>query len=69
MERMRKAVTNRIHEAIERIAERHSSLGRHLRNAIRTGFSCSYSPDSPVTWTPDSRPPLQHLHLLTPFSI
>jgi hypothetical protein len=57
MERVRKAVTNRIREAIERIAKQHPSLGRHLRNGIRTGFSCSYSPDSPVSWTSHSRPP------------
>jgi hypothetical protein len=51
IERVRKAVTNRIHHAIERIANQHPSLGRHLHNAIRTGFFCWYSPEPPVVWT------------------
>lgn len=55
MERVRKAVTNRIHEAIDRIAKQNPYLGRHLYNAIRTGFSCGYSPEFPVAWT--SEPP------------
>jgi len=25
-------------------------LGRHLRNALRIGFFCSYAPDPPTTW-------------------
>src|SRR5262249_40918759 len=50
IERVRKAVTNRIHHAIERLAEQHPSLGRHLSNAIRTGFFCWYSPEPPVVW-------------------
>jgi hypothetical protein len=58
MERVRKAVTNRIHDAIARIAGQHPSLGRHLRNSIRTGFSCWYSPESRVVWTSDPRLPL-----------
>lgn len=49
-ERVRKAVTKCIREAIERIAKRHPSLGRHLRNAIQMGFYCSYSPESSVSW-------------------
>ena len=55
IERVRKAVTNRIHDAIERIAQQHPSLGRHLHNGIRTGFFCWYSPEPPVVWS--SRPP------------
>jgi hypothetical protein len=55
MERVRKAVTNRIHDAVDRIAKQNPHLGRHLHNAIRTGFSCWYSPEVPVIWT--SEPP------------
>jgi hypothetical protein len=44
IERVRKAVTNRVHDAVERIAKQHPRLGRHLRNAIRTGFFCWKSP-------------------------
>jgi hypothetical protein len=50
MERVRKAVTNRIRDAIERILKQHASLGRHLGNAVRTGFYCCYSPENPVEW-------------------
>jgi hypothetical protein len=56
IERVRKAVTNRIHHAIERITRQDPSLGRHLNNAIRTGFFCWYSPEPPVTWTSDRSP-------------
>jgi hypothetical protein len=57
VERVRKAVTNRIHHAIERIAKQHPSLGRHLQNAIRTGFFCWYSPEPPIVWTSHLPPP------------
>jgi hypothetical protein len=57
LERVRKAVTNRIHDAIEHISKQHVSLGKHLRNAIRTGIFCSYVPETPVVWNPDSSPP------------
>lgn len=57
MDRVRKAVTNRIHHAVDRIAKQDPHLGRHLHNAIRTGFSCWYSPELPVTWTSESPTP------------
>jgi hypothetical protein len=57
IERVRKAVTNRIHDAVERIVKQHPSLGRHLHNAIRTGFFCWYSPEIPVVWTSHLPPP------------
>jgi len=57
IERVRKAVTNRIHDALERIAKQHPSLGRHLHNAVRTGFFCWYSPEPPVVWTSPLHPP------------
>jgi hypothetical protein len=50
MDRLRKAVTNRIRSCIDRISKQIPALGRHLENAIRTGFYCSYSPESPIIW-------------------
>jgi len=50
IERMRKAVKNRIHDAIVRIAKQNPVLGRHLSNAIRTGLLCRYSPENGVPW-------------------
>ncbi len=50
IERMRKAVTNRIHDSIVRIAKQNPILGRHLTNAIRTGLFCRYSPETKVPW-------------------
>ncbi len=49
-ERMRKAVTNQIRRALERIRAAHPELGRHLTNALRTGFVCAYRPEQPVAW-------------------
>jgi len=48
--RARKAVYNRLQAAIRRIDVRLPALGRHLRNSIRTGTTCVYSPESPVRW-------------------
>jgi predicted ATPase len=53
-ERARKAVTNRIRDAMSRIEAEHAALGRHLRASIRTGTFCSYQPERTVTW--DVRP-------------
>jgi len=49
-ERVRKAVTNRIRHALDRIRAAHPALGRHLTNAVRTGFVCAYHPEHPVAW-------------------
>jgi hypothetical protein len=49
-ERMRKAVTNRIRQAIDRIEEQHSPLGRHLRTSVHTGTWCRYEPEHSVDW-------------------
>jgi tetratricopeptide (TPR) repeat protein len=49
-ERARKAVTNRIRQAVDRIAEAHPELGRHLRAAVHTGTWCRYEPEHPVVW-------------------
>jgi tetratricopeptide (TPR) repeat protein len=50
VERMRKAVTNRIKDSLDRIAAQHEALGRHLANAVHTGTFCSYTPERPTTW-------------------
>jgi hypothetical protein len=57
MERVRKAVTKRVHDAIDRIAKQNPDLGRHLQNAIHTGYFCWYSPERPVMWSCDPHPP------------
>jgi hypothetical protein len=51
-ERARSAVTKRIKEAINRIADVMPPLGRHLAARIKTGYFCSYNPhpDRPVAW-------------------
>jgi hypothetical protein len=49
-ERMRKAVGNRIRQALGRIEAVHPELGRHLRLAVRTGTFCRYDPDRRVRW-------------------
>jgi len=49
-ERVRKAVTNQIRRALERIHATHPELGRHLTNALSTGFVCTYRPEHPVAW-------------------
>jgi hypothetical protein len=52
VERIRKAVTNRIRDSLDRIAAEHETLGRHLANAIHTGTFCSYTPERPTPWGP-----------------
>jgi predicted ATPase len=49
-ERARSAVTWRIRSAIARIDAVHPALGRHLRNSIRTGTFCTYTPEQRVDW-------------------
>jgi hypothetical protein len=49
-ERMRKAVGNRIRQALARIEAAHPELGRHLRLSVRTGTFCRYEPDAKVRW-------------------
>ena len=48
-ERVRKAVTNQIRRTIDRISAAHPELGRHLTNALRTGFAVR-PPQHPVAW-------------------
>jgi hypothetical protein len=49
-ERARVNVTKLVGSALGHIEKQHEALGRHLRNAIRTGAFCSYSPDAPTDW-------------------
>jgi hypothetical protein len=55
VERLRKAVTARVRDAIRRIAAVHPPLGRHLTNSVRTGTYCSYQPEHPVVWRCEAR--------------
>jgi hypothetical protein len=50
VERLRKAVTARVRDAIRRIDAVHPALGRHLANSVRTGAFCSYRPEQPTIW-------------------
>lgn len=51
-ERSRCAVTKRIKQAIQKIADVIPTLGHHLTARIKTGYFCSYTPhpDRPVAW-------------------
>ncbi len=49
-ERARKAVTARIRESIQRIAEAHPAAGEHFSAAVRTGSFCCYEPKTAVDW-------------------
>jgi tetratricopeptide (TPR) repeat protein len=50
VERARKTVTARIRDALRRIDAVHPELAAHLRDAVRTGTSCSYQPPEPARW-------------------
>ena len=54
-ERARVAATCNLRTVIQRAADVHPSLGRHLEMTIRTGTYCSYQPDPrvPIDWTVD----------------
>ena len=51
-ERARCAVTKRLKQAIQKIADALPALGHHLTARIKTGYFCSYNPhpDRPVAW-------------------
>ncbi|HXF72357.1 MAG TPA: hypothetical protein VNO79_07090 [Actinomycetota bacterium] len=38
-------VTRAVRSSLARIGEHSPSLGKHLRATVRTGTSCSYTPD------------------------
>ena len=52
-ERARTSVARSLRYALQRMAEEHEAMAGHLRQSVRTGSYCSYSPDpiAPVTWT------------------
>jgi eukaryotic-like serine/threonine-protein kinase len=50
VEKIRKAVTNRIRESLTKIQQAHPALWRHLFSAIKTGTFCSYTPEEPTPW-------------------
>ncbi|HTF21778.1 MAG TPA: hypothetical protein VK658_27050 [Chryseolinea sp.] len=50
-DKARSAVTWRIRNAIQKINEVHPVLGKHLSATVRTGFYCSYVPDTPQHWS------------------
>lgn len=49
-ERARKAVSNRIRDALQRVEAKHPSLGMHLRGALKTGNAFMYQPQPSVHW-------------------
>ena len=51
-DRARSAVSKAIKSAIKRIEKSHPTLGDHLRQTVRTGMFCSYTPDlrTPLIW-------------------
>jgi len=57
VERARKAVAARLHDAIGRVKTVDRAAGVHLEQSIRTGVHCAYRPTSPLHWlvSPDSR--------------
>jgi hypothetical protein len=50
VEKARKSITNRINDSRKKIQKDHPTLGQHLRNCIKTGPFCSYTPDKPISW-------------------
>jgi hypothetical protein len=50
VEKIRKAVTNRIRESLTKIQHAQPALWRHLFNSIKTGAFCSYTPEEPTPW-------------------
>ncbi|GAB2898010.1 ATP-binding protein [Streptomyces mayteni] len=49
-ERTRKAVTERIRNALRRLDRHHPALAGHLRESLATGSVCRYTPREPVRW-------------------
>jgi HAMP domain-containing protein len=49
-ERARKAVRERVDDAITHIEKAHYGLGKHLRRSVRTGIFCIYDPTDATAW-------------------
>ena len=43
--------SERIRDTIRRLDTAHPPLAAHLREAVRTGATCSYEPATPVAWS------------------
>jgi hypothetical protein len=50
VERARKTVSARIHDALSRITLVHPALGSHFHTAIVLGVRCSYRPNEAINW-------------------
>jgi tetratricopeptide (TPR) repeat protein len=50
VERLRKAVSARIRDAIRHVDAVYPTAGRHLANSVRTGVFCTYRPEVPTAW-------------------
>jgi hypothetical protein len=50
-ERARKAVTNRLRDALDRVEREDPELAAHLRASVRTGAVCAYRPEPRSAWT------------------
>lgn len=51
VERARKAVSNRIRDALVRIEREDPELGAHLRRSVRMGSECAYRPEPRSRWS------------------
>ena len=49
-DRLRKAVSARIKDALRRLAEVHPAAAHHLRHSVHTGSWCAYRPERPTVW-------------------
>jgi hypothetical protein len=49
-ERARKAVRERVDDAITHLEKAHYGLGKHLRRSVRTGIFCIYDPTDATAW-------------------
>jgi tetratricopeptide (TPR) repeat protein len=54
VERARKAVYNRIQAALKNLDAELPELAQHLRHSVRTGRTCVYAPEAPVSWQVES---------------
>jgi hypothetical protein len=50
-DKARKAVSRSITRSLRKIKIEHPSLWRHLYNSIKTGFFCSYNPETRIDWS------------------
>lgn len=50
VEKLRKAVTNRIRDQVGKIRKVHPTLGQHFGNSLKTGTFCAYQPEKPTDW-------------------